>query len=78
MSIIYYYYYYSIFSWCEKKNVQSKVVSIPVKNQRHIATATKLHDNISTIPPMNTTNIYSDLKSTASNDLATKLKSARQ
>jgi len=67
-----------IFSWYEKKNVQPTVVSIPVKNQRHSTMATKVSNNIPTITPMTGTNIYSDLKSSLSNDLASKVKAARR
>jgi hypothetical protein len=72
------FYSYLIFSWVEKKNVKSKGGPIPVKNQRHMTTATKIQNNVSTVTPMRNTNIYADLKSDASSDLASKLKSTRR
>jgi hypothetical protein len=74
---IFNYFYHSIFSWCEKKKVQKPVVPISSKHSRH-TTTTKIPNNIPTITPMKTSYIHLDLKSTASNDLASKLKSARQ
>jgi hypothetical protein len=72
------FYSYLIFSWVEKKDVKSKGGPIPVKNQRHMTTATKIQNNVSTVTPMRSTNIYADLKSDASSDLASKLKPTRR
>ncbi|CAF0917112.1 unnamed protein product [Rotaria sordida] len=65
-------------SWCEKKKVQARVNPIPAKNQRHITTVTKVHNNSLIMTDMNNTNVNPDLKSSTANDLASNVKSARR
>jgi hypothetical protein len=72
------FYYDLTFSWCEKKKVQPTVIPIPVKSQRRLPTASNKNQNVSTITPMKSTPIDFDYKQHLSNDLASKVKSARR
>ncbi|CAF0784337.1 unnamed protein product [Rotaria sp. Silwood1] len=61
-------------SWCEKKKVQARIKPIPAKNQRHITTVTKAHNNVSTMTAMKNTNVDPDLKPNPANDLAIEIR----
>ncbi|CAF2326976.1 unnamed protein product [Rotaria sp. Silwood2] len=65
-------------SWCEKKKVQARVKPTPATNERHVTTVTKVHNNVLTMTTMKNTNDDPNLKSSPANDLASKVKSARQ
>ncbi|CAF3554695.1 unnamed protein product, partial [Adineta steineri] len=51
---------------------------IPVKQIRRTAPANTAHHNISTITPIKCTTISSDSKTNSTDDLASRLKVARQ
>ncbi|CAF0725005.1 unnamed protein product [Adineta steineri] len=62
----------------EKETIQRTTRPIPVKQIRRTAPATTAHHNISTITPIKCTTISSDSKTNSTDDLASRLKVARQ